>query len=100
MSFSTFSAPKVRREIVYVLDLAIPESLLRRYTLVPCEDVVADGTKHLDRYVVEFAGRLSLRDLGPISQFAALVAGMIGKRLGYGALIARNMLSSGARVVA
>ena len=79
MSFSTFNAPKVRREIVFVLNPAIPEPLLRRYAAVPCEEVVADGTKHLDRYVVEFAGRLSPRDLGPISQFAAPVAGMIGR---------------------
>ena len=53
--------------------------------------------KHLDRYVREFTGRNNIRDLDTIDQMAALVRGMIGKRLTYAALIADNGLSSGAR---
>ena len=56
--------------------------------------------KHLDRYVVGFAGRLDLRDLDPIGQLGAVVEGMTGKRLTYAVLIAPNGLSSGARAVA
>ena len=44
--------------------------------------------KHLDRYVQEFAGRHNIRDLDTADQMAALVRGMVGKRLTYRALIA------------
>ena len=44
--------------------------------------------KHLDRYVREFTGWNNIRDLGTIDQMAALVRGMIGKRLRYKELTA------------
>ena len=44
--------------------------------------------KHLDRYVQEFAGRNNIRDLDTIDQMAALVRGMVGKRLTYQELVA------------
>ena len=39
--------------------------------------------KHLDRYLVEFGGRLGLRDLNPIGQLGTVLKGMVGKRLTY-----------------
>ena len=53
--------------------------------------------KHLQRYVNEFAGRHNIRDANTINQMQEMVAGMVGKRLTYEALIADNGLSSGAR---
>ena len=53
--------------------------------------------KHLDRYVIEFAGRHNSRSLDTIDQMAGVVVGMTGKRLRYRDLIADNGLSSGAR---
>ena len=44
--------------------------------------------KHLDRYVREFTGRNNIRDLDTIDQMAALVRGMVGKRLRYRELVA------------
>ena len=43
--------------------------------------------KHLDRYVREFTGRNNIRDLDTIDQMAALVRGMVGKRLRYKDLV-------------
>ena len=56
--------------------------------------------KHLDRYVQEFAGRHNVRSQDTIEQMRMLQGGMKGKRLTYKALIAKNGLSSGARLVA
>ena len=56
--------------------------------------------KHLDRYVAEFSGRYNSRELNTIDQMAALVRGMMGKRLQYDELIAPNDLESGARPAA
>ena len=53
--------------------------------------------KHLDRYVRQFAGRHNIRESDTIDQMAAVVAGMVGKRLMYRDLIADNGLDSGAR---
>lgn len=39
--------------------------------------------KHLQRYVVEFAGRHNLRPLGTEGQMAAMAGGMVGRRLRY-----------------
>ena len=55
------------------------------------------SAKHLQRYVREFAGRHNVRESDTIDQMAAVVAGMVGKRLCYADLIADNGLSSGAR---
>ena len=44
--------------------------------------------KHLDRYVQEFTGRNNIRDLDTIDQMAALVRGMVGRRLRYRELVA------------
>ena len=53
--------------------------------------------KHLDRYMQEFAGRHNVRNLDTMDQLGGVSKGMEGKRLTYGALIAENGLSSGAR---
>ena len=53
--------------------------------------------KHLDRYVRQFAGRHNVREADTIDQMAAVVAGMVGKRLMYRDLIADNGLDSRAR---
>ena len=53
--------------------------------------------KHLNRYVLEFAGKHNLRDADTLAQMTALVAGLVGKRLMYRDLIAENGLPSGAR---
>ncbi len=53
--------------------------------------------KHLDRYVTEFAGRHNDREADTVDQMTGIVAGMVGKRLTYEALIADNGLDSGAR---
>ena len=39
--------------------------------------------KHLERYVVEFAGRYNVREMDTIDQMAFLAMGMVGKRLPY-----------------
>ena len=44
--------------------------------------------RHLERYVREFTGRNNIRDKDTIDQMAALVRGMVGKRLQYRDLIA------------
>ena len=44
--------------------------------------------KHLQRYVDEFAGRHGIRNQDTIDQMNAVVAGMVGKRLGYRELVA------------
>ena len=53
--------------------------------------------KHLDRYVLEFAGCHNLRGLDTLDQMRRVVRGFAGKRLSYLQLIADNGLSSGAR---
>ena len=53
--------------------------------------------KHLDRYVQEFAGRHNVRESDTIGQMHNLVAGLVGRQLGYRDLIADNGLSNGAR---
>lgn len=55
------------------------------------------SSKHLDRYVQEFAGRHNVRDLDTIEQIQSLRGRMKGKRLTYKVLIAKNGLASGAR---
>ncbi|MCY4555138.1 MAG: IS1595 family transposase [Chloroflexi bacterium] len=44
--------------------------------------------KHLPRYVREFTGQHNIRDLDTIDQMAALVQGIVGKRLRYRDLVA------------
>ena len=44
--------------------------------------------KHLQRYVNECCGRLNLRGLDPLSQLAAIIQGMEGKRLTFKELVA------------
>ena len=46
------------------------------------------SAKHLQRYVNEFAGRQSIRDLHTTDQLRSVIAGMIGKRLMYRELVA------------
>ncbi|MCY4475882.1 MAG: IS1595 family transposase [Chloroflexi bacterium] len=46
------------------------------------------STKHLQRYVNEFAGRHNDRPLDTIDQLANMASGMVGKRLRYADLIA------------
>ena len=41
------------------------------------------SSKHLDRYVTEFAGRSNNRPLDTIDQMATMARGMVGKRLQY-----------------
>ena len=53
--------------------------------------------KHLHRYIAEFAAKHNIREADTLDQMAAVVAGMVGKRLCYRDLIADNGLSSGAR---
>ena len=53
--------------------------------------------KHLDRYVQQFAGKHNVRNADTLAQMAAVVAGLIGRRLLYSDLIADNGLPSGAR---
>ncbi|MDE2669390.1 MAG: IS1595 family transposase [Chloroflexota bacterium] len=53
--------------------------------------------KHLDRYVQQFAGKHNLREADTLAQMAAVVAGLVGRRLLYRDLIADNGLPSGAR---
>ena len=55
------------------------------------------STKHLQRYVNEFAGKHNVRDEDTIAQMVVVVAGLVGKRLMYRDLIAQNGLSSDAR---
>lgn len=62
-----------------------------------------DGTfhklspKHLNRYVQEFAGKHNLRQLDTLDQMESVVRRLMGRRLRYRRLIARNGLSSAAR---
>ena len=51
--------------------------------------------KHLNRYVLEFAGKNNIRDLA--AQMTVVVAALVGRRLMYHDLIAPNCLPSGAR---
>jgi len=55
------------------------------------------SVKHLQRYVTDFAGRHNVRAMDTLAQMDRVVAGMVGKRLTYKALIADNGLPSGAR---
>ena len=56
--------------------------------------------KHMSRYVSEFAGRHNDRDADTVDQMTGIVAGMVGKRLTYEALIVDNGLDSGAKPTA
>ena len=51
------------------------------------------STKHLPRYVNEFAGRHNIRPMDTIAQLSNLVNGMEGKRLPYKALVSNNHTS-------
>lgn len=53
--------------------------------------------KHLNRYVIEFAGRHNIRKLDTIHQMSSVVTQMERKRIRYIDLIAENGRSSGAR---
>ncbi len=53
--------------------------------------------KHLQRYVDEFAGRQNIREFDTIDQMAVVSGWLVGKRLRYRDLTARNGLPSGAR---
>ena len=55
------------------------------------------SSKHLDRYVQEFAGRQNVRNADTIDQIFGMVPRMAGKRLRYRDLIADYGLESGAR---
>lgn len=41
------------------------------------------STKHLDRYVTEFAGRHNMRILDTVDMMVNMVIGMVGKRIRY-----------------
>ena len=58
------------------------------------------SSKHLDRYVQEFAGRHNLHALDTINQIKGIRRGIEGKRLTCKALIKDSGLQSGARTVA
>lgn len=53
--------------------------------------------KHLNRYILEFAGRHNIRELDTIDQMVHVVGDMVRKRIRYVDLIADNGLYSGAR---
>lgn len=53
--------------------------------------------KHLHRYVCEFSGRHNVRDANTINQMSVVVSNMVGKRLTFAQLVAKNGLDSGAR---
>ena len=53
--------------------------------------------KHPDRYVQEFTGRLTVRDLDTIDQMKSLRDGMESKRLRSKALVQGSGLPSGTR---
>ena len=55
------------------------------------------SSKHLDRYVKQFAGKHNLRERDTLAQMAHVVAGLVGRRLLYRDLVADNGLPSGAR---
>lgn len=55
--------------------------------------------KHLNRYIQEFAGKHNVRNKDTLTLMIHVAAGMIGRRLSYKQLIARNGLESGARPV-
>ena len=55
------------------------------------------SAKHLDRYVTEFAGHQNDREHDTLSIMGQVAAGLSGKQLRYGDLIAENGLNSGAR---
>ena len=48
------------------------------------------STKHLHRYVADFAGKHGIRSLDTIDQIGTTARGMVGKRLMYRDLIADN----------
>ncbi len=55
------------------------------------------SSKHLHRYIADFAGRHNVREADTLSQMAGLAFGMAGKRPTYASLIADNGLPSRAR---
>ena len=46
------------------------------------------SSKHLQRYVDEFAGRHGVRELDTLEQMTSVLVGMTGKRLRYRDLVA------------
>lgn len=46
--------------------------------------------QHLNRYILEFAGRHNIRDLNTITQTTILAWGMVGKRLKYHELVGNS----------
>ncbi len=56
--------------------------------------------KHLNRYVLEFAGRHNIRELDTMDQMSSIVSDMVGNRIRYIDLIKENGLDSGARATA
>lgn len=60
-------------------------SMLKRAHKGVCHKL---STKHLQRYVSEFAGRQNVREMDTLSQLQHVVAGMVGRRLMYRDLIA------------
>ena len=53
------------------------------------------STKHLQRYVTEFAGRHNIRELDTLDQMRRQADRTVGKRQSYRELTADNSLSSG-----
>ena len=53
--------------------------------------------KHLNRYIQGFVGKHNVGNKDTLAQMIHVVAGMIGRRLSYKQLIARNGFESGAR---
>ena len=53
--------------------------------------------KHLDRYLTQFAGKRSLREISTEAQMERVASGFSGRRLTYGTLVEGNGLNSGAR---
>ena len=53
--------------------------------------------KHLDRYLTQFAGKRSLRELSAETQMERVASGFSGRRLTYAELVEGNGLNSGAR---
>lgn len=56
------------------------------------------SSKHLERYVEEFAGRHNIRYEDTLTQVGFVVGGMIGRLWKYSDLIEPTALQSGARL--
>lgn len=53
--------------------------------------------KHIQRYLAEFTGRLTIRDLDTLDHMALLAKGVVGKSLPRNELISENGRSNPAR---